>query len=88
MAASNRTARSSVTGTSSDMRKQKAEHDTREERKGTGQKERPTSGWVWLFLLTSLVFLQEQGFFLKGTAAAGGDRYYCRRYFTDYICSE
>lgn len=53
----------SVTGTSSDMRKQKAEHDTREERKVTGQKERRTSGWVWLFLLASLVFSQEQGSF-------------------------
>ncbi len=57
----------SVTGTSSDMRKQKAENDTREERKGTGQKERPTSGWVWLFLLTSLVFFAGAGFlFWKG----------------------
>ena len=56
-----------VTETSSGMRKQKAEHGTREERKGTGQKERPTSGWVWLFLLTSLVFFAGAGFlFWKG----------------------
>ena len=53
----------SVTGTSSDMRKQKAEHDTREERKVTGQKERRTSGWVWLFLLASLVFFAGAWFF-------------------------
>lgn len=45
------------------MRKQKAEHDTREERKVTGQKERRTSGWVWLFLLASLVFFAGAGFF-------------------------
>ncbi|MBR9936418.1 AAA family ATPase [Oscillospiraceae bacterium Marseille-Q3528] len=56
-----------VTETFSGMRKQKAENDTREERKGTGQKERPTSGWVWLFLLTSLVFFAGARFlFWKG----------------------